>query len=168
MEWRKQNMQFMAALTLQPITLTSQSIRVDGAVDQKIKLVINTIVTSTIKKKYPNFLMKHFHIPVMLDAFRTLFFKGSSYNPFRLKADRKNRAKQSKRARERSVFHLPEAFQFCGPRSDINRSSFCRSSPSSWVPPNDPGVTAEERRSPVQHLGGAGPHPCSSTSSAYH
>ena len=91
-------MQFMAALTLQPITLTSQSIRVDGAVDQKIKLVINTIVTSTIKKKYPNFLMKHFHIPVMLDAFRTLFFKGSSYNPFRLKADRKNRAKQSKRA----------------------------------------------------------------------
>ena len=82
-----------------------------------------------------------------------LFFKGSSYNPFRLKADR-NRGKQSKRAWERSVFHLPEAFQFCGPRSDINRASFCSGSPSSWVPPNDPGVTGEERRSPVQHAGG--------------
>ena len=83
-------MQFMAALT-------SQSIRVDGAIDWKIELVINTIVTSTIKKKYPNFLMKHSHIPVVLNAFRTLFFKGSSYNPFRLKADRK---KQQRSLRE--------------------------------------------------------------------
>ena len=51
MEWRKQNTQLAAALTLQPVTPASQAIRVDGAVDQKIKSVTNTIVMSPIEKK---------------------------------------------------------------------------------------------------------------------